>query len=100
MYPRVSVVVPAYNLARFLGRALDSALAQRWPAEALQVIVVDDGSTDETPQVLEAYRDRVQAVRQENAGLVAAVNRGLAEVRGDYVALLDADDEWPPDKVT
>jgi hypothetical protein len=100
MYPRVSVVVPAYNLARFLGRALDSALAQRWPADALQVIVVDDGSTDETPQLLQSYGERVQAIRQENGGLVAAVNRGLAEVRGEYVALLDADDEWPPDKVT
>ena len=57
MVPRVSVVVTAYNLARFLGRAIDSALAQDWPADALQVIVVDDGSTDETPQVLAAYGD-------------------------------------------
>ena len=50
MFPTVSVVVPAYNLARYLGRAIDSALAQDWPAEALEVIVVYDGSTDETPQ--------------------------------------------------
>jgi hypothetical protein len=100
MFPRVSVVVPAYNLARFLGRAIDSALAQDWPAEALEVIVVDDGSTDETPQVLAGYGDRIRAIRQDNGGLVRAVDRGLAEVTGDYVALLDADDEWPVDRLT
>jgi hypothetical protein len=100
MFPSVSVVVPAYNLARFLGRAIDSALTQDWPAEALEVIVVDDGSTDETPHVLAAYGDRIRAVRQPNGGLVRAVDRGLAEVTGDYVALLDADDEWPADRVS
>jgi hypothetical protein len=100
MFPRVSVVVPAYNLARFLGRAIDSALAQDWPADALEIIVVDDGSTDETPQVLAAYGDRIRAVRQPNGGLVRAVDRGLAEVTGDYVALLDADDEWPVDRLS
>jgi hypothetical protein len=100
MFPSVSVVVPAYNLARFVGRAIDSALAQDWPAEALEVIVVDDGSTDETPQVLAAYGDRIRVIRQDNGGLVRAVDRGLAEVTGDYVALLDADDEWPTDRLT
>jgi hypothetical protein len=100
MFPKVSVVVPAYNLARYLGRAIESALAQDWPAEALEVIVVDDGSTDETPQVLAAYADRIRAIRQDNGGLVRAVDRGLAEVTGDYVALLDADDEWPTDRLT
>ncbi len=100
MFPRVSVVVPAYNLARYLGRAIDSALGQDWPAEALEVIVVDDGSTDETAQVLASYGDRIRAVHQHNGGLVRAVDRGLAEVTGDYVALLDADDEWPVDRLT
>ncbi|HEX6696141.1 MAG TPA: glycosyltransferase [Solirubrobacteraceae bacterium] len=99
MFPNVSVVVPAYNLARYLGRAIDSALGQDWPAEALEVIVVDDGSTDETPDVLRAYGDRIRAIRQPNGGLVRAVDRGLAEVTGDYVALLDADDEWPTDRL-
>jgi glycosyltransferase involved in cell wall biosynthesis len=97
--PRVSVVVPAYNLARFLPAALDSALAQDWPADALEVIVVDDGSTDETPAVLAHYAGRVRAIRRPNGGLVAAVDRGLAAVTGDYVALLDADDEWPRDRL-
>ncbi|HEX6743690.1 MAG TPA: glycosyltransferase [Solirubrobacteraceae bacterium] len=100
MFPKVSVVVPAYNLARYLGRAIDSALGQDWPAEAIEVIVVDDGSTDETPQVLAAYGDCIRVVRQDNGGLVRAVDRGLAEVTGDYVALLDADDEWPADRLS
>lgn len=99
MTPRVSVIVPAYNLAHFLGAALDSALAQDWPAESLEVIVIDDGSSDETPSLLASYGDRIQAFRQENGGLVSAVNRGLGEASGDYLALLDADDEWPPDRV-
>ena len=61
--------------------------------------MVDDGSTDETPRVLDAYRDRIKVIRQPNGGLVAAVDRGLTEVTGDYVALLDADDEWPRDRL-
>ena len=99
MTPLVSVIVPAYNLARFLPAALDSALAQDWPADALEVIVIDDGSTDETPAVLAKYGDRIRAIRQENGGLVMAVDRGLGEARGKYLALLDADDEWPADRV-
>lgn len=96
--PLVSVVIPAYNLARFLRLALDSALAQDFPGE-VEVIVIDDGSTDETPAVLASYGDRIRTLRQENAGLVAATQRGLELVRGDYVALLDADDEWPRDRL-
>lgn len=99
MTPRVSVIVTAYNLARFLPAALDSALRQDWPADAVEIVVVDDGSTDDTPTVLARYADRVRSVRQDNAGLVAAVDRGLAEVTGDYIALLDADDEWPADRI-
>jgi hypothetical protein len=99
MTPLVSVIVPAYNLAHFLPAALDSALAQDWPVDALEVIVVDDGSTDETPAVLAGYGNRIRPIRQENGGLVRAVDRGLGEARGEYLALLDADDEWPADRV-
>ncbi len=97
--PRVSVIVTAFNLARYLPAALDSALNQESPGGAVQIIVVDDGSTDDTPQVLERYADRVEIIRQCNGGLVAAVDRGLGAVCGEYVALLDADDEWPRDRL-
>jgi glycosyltransferase involved in cell wall biosynthesis len=99
MTPRVSVIVPAYNLAHFLGAAIDSALAQDWPRESLEVIVVDDGSSDETPSLLASYGERIRTLRQENGGLVRAVDRGLGEASGEYIGLLDADDEWPADRV-
>jgi hypothetical protein len=97
--PRVSVIVTAYNLAQYLPAALESALAQEPPGGTIQIIVVDDGSTDNTQEVLAPYADRVEVIRQENGGLVKAVDTGLAAVRGDYVALLDADDEWPRDRL-
>lgn len=97
--PLYSVVIPAYNLARFLPAAIDSALAQQWPAERVEVIVVDDGSTDDTAAVLASYGDRVRVHSRENSGLCAAVADGLALVSGDYIGLLDADDEWPADRI-
>ncbi len=97
--PRVSVIVTAYNLARYLPAALNSALAQEPPGGEIQIIVVDDGSTDNTQEVLAAYADRVEVIRQENGGLVKAVDTGLGAVRGEYIALLDADDEWPVDRL-
>jgi hypothetical protein len=97
--PRASVIIPAFNLARYLPAAVESALAQDPPGGPVEVIVIDDGSTDETPQVLEAYRDRVRVIRQPNRGFVATVDRGLGIAAGEYIALLDADDEWPRDRL-
>ena len=91
----VSVVIPAYNYARFLGEAVASALAQSW--SPLEVIVVDDGSTDETPELLAGMHDpRLRVIRQENAGLSAARNTGIREARHELIAFLDADDRWSP----
>jgi glycosyltransferase involved in cell wall biosynthesis len=95
--PTVAVVIPAYNHARFLAAAIDSALAQVPPAA--EVIVVDDGSTDDTPRVMGAYAGRVRAVRQENRGVSAARNAGAALASADLLAFLDADDVWLPDKL-
>jgi glycosyltransferase involved in cell wall biosynthesis len=97
--PLVSVLVTAFNLGRFLGRALDSALEQSLSPEQVEIVVVDDGSTDETPAVLASYGSRVHVIRQENRGVDMAVDRGLRELTGEFISLLDADDIWPADKL-
>ena len=96
---KVSIIIPAYNQARFLAQAVDSALQQTHPN--LEVVVVDDGSTDETPQVADSFASRpnVRIIHQANAGLPGARNRGLVESTGDYVCFLDSDDYYAPDKV-
>jgi glycosyltransferase involved in cell wall biosynthesis len=93
----VSVIIPAYNHARYLGEAIESALAQSH--SPLEVIVVDDGSTDETAEVLTRFGDRIRTLRQRNRGPSAARNAGIAAARGDYLAFLDADDLWLPRKL-
>src|SRR5579863_3179830 len=90
----VSVVIPAYNAAVTIAEAVDSALAQTLPP--LEIIVVNDGSTDSTARILEAYGDRIRIISQANAGLSCARNAALRIARGDYIAFLDADDLWAP----
>jgi len=95
--PLVSVMIPAYNAAKTLAASIDSALAQRYPR--VEVVVVDDGSTDATPDVLRSYGDRIRWVRQENGGLPSARNLGHRTATGDFIAWLDADDLAEPDRV-
>jgi len=95
--PQVSIIVPAYNYAAFLPHALQSALVQ--PRELCEVIVVDDGSTDDTPQILDRFSSRVRVVSQSNQGLSAARNAGIAAARGRWLLFLDADDLLSPDAV-
>jgi len=95
--PKVSVIIPAYNAARYLPDALDSVLAQT--KDPLEVLVVDDGSSDDTAQVVARYGPPVRYLRQRNAGVSMARNHGIAESRGRYVAFLDADDTWLPAKL-
>jgi glycosyltransferase involved in cell wall biosynthesis len=91
----VSVVIPLYNKARYVARALDSVLAQTRPPS--QIVVVDDGSTDGGADIVQRYSDsRVSLLRQENQGVSAARNRGIDEVRSELIGFLDADDEWKP----
>ena len=94
--PRISVVVPVYNTERFLAEAIDSVLSQG--ADSLEVLVVDDGSTDGSASVAERFGSPVRVIRQANAGPAAARNRGIAAARADYLAFLDADDLYSPDK--
>lgn len=93
----VSVVIPTYNSARFLGEALDSVTAQSF--RDLEIIVVDDGSTDDTPALLARYGEQITRLRQAQSGPAAARNAGLAAARGEFVAFLDADNFWVPTKL-
>jgi glycosyltransferase involved in cell wall biosynthesis len=95
--PPCSVVVAAYNVERYVGPAVESALSQTYPD--VEVIVVNDGSTDGTAAALEPFRDRIKYVEQPNEGLPASRNRGLREAAGQYVALLDGDDLWLPSRL-
>jgi glycosyltransferase involved in cell wall biosynthesis len=95
--PLVSIVIPAYNAARFVGRAIESVLNQTYPH--WELIVVDDGSTDATPTIVQAYGERLRYICQRNARQAAARNRGVAESRGELIAFLDADDVWRDDKL-
>ena len=95
--PLVTVVIPTYNQASYLREAIDSVLAQTYPA--IEVIVVDDGSTDETAAVLRSYGERIRAIHQENHGAAHALNRGIREATGEFVCWLSSDDAFLPDKV-
>lgn len=90
----VSVAIPAYNCARYLPETVESALSQTLPP--LEVIVIDDGSTDDTGEVLARYEGRIRDVRQRNMGISAARNAGIRIARGTLIAFLDADDVWLP----
>ncbi|HEY9696827.1 MAG TPA: glycosyltransferase [Trichocoleus sp.] len=96
-WPRVSVIIPSYNCDRYLGQAIDSVLHQTFTD--YEVIVIDDGSTDNTAAVLEHYGDRIRAVRQKNQGVALARNHGIGLAQGEWIAFLDADDFFFPDKL-
>lgn len=94
----VSVVIPTCNRAPVISRAINSVLTQNRPPE--EVIVVDDGSTDDTRQVIESsYAGKVKYIYQRNGGVSCARNAGIRQAKGDWIALLDSDDEWKPEKL-
>ena len=95
---KVSVIIPTYNRACFLEDAVNSVLSQKY--RDLELIVVDDGSTDHTQRVLSSYSNCLTYLFQEHRGVSAARNRGIAHARGDYLAFLDSDDLWLPDKLS
>ncbi len=97
MRANISVVVPAYNAERSIGETIESILNQTMPPT--EVIVIDDGSLDGTAGVVRGFGTRVKYERQENAGASAARNRGIALAKGEYLAFLDADDLWLPQKL-
>jgi glycosyltransferase involved in cell wall biosynthesis len=97
MKSNISVIIPAYNAGQCIGRAIESVLGQGY--SDYEVIVVDDGSTDNTAEIVRQYGDRVRYIHQKNAGVAAARNAGIAAAKGHWMAFLDADDEWLPAKL-
>jgi glycosyltransferase involved in cell wall biosynthesis len=96
--PLVSVIIPVYNYDRYLGEAIASVLSQTH--QYLEVIVVDDGSTDQSGEVARSFADRgVRYCHQVHAGIGPARNKGVELARGDFLAFLDADDRWPEEKL-
>jgi glycosyltransferase involved in cell wall biosynthesis len=99
--PSISAIIPLWNRAHVIGAAVDSVLAQNIPADwSLEIIIVDDGSTDDVEGALRPYGNRISCIRhQRNAGAAAARNTGIAATAGDYLAFLDSDDVWMPNKL-
>ncbi len=93
-----SVIIPAYNRAWALPRAIDSVLEQDYPH--VEIIVIDDGSSDDTPDVLQRYKEKIRVLIQENKGVSAARNLGIRNSTGDFIALLDSDDAWEKNKLS
>ena len=97
-YADISVIMPAYDAERSVERAIQSVLDQT--LQPREIIVIDDGSADSTGEVLARFAGRVRCIRQDNAGPSAARNRGIDEARAEWIAFLDADDVWLPDRLT
>lgn len=95
--PRASIVIPAYNAAPYLMQTLDAALASTY--RDMEIVVIDDGSTDTTAEIAEGYGPPVRPISQKNAGMSATRNRGIDSSDSEYVALLDSDDVWHPEKL-
>lgn len=94
----ISVIIPTYNRVKTIHRALDSVLKQHYPVH--EIIVIDDGSSDNTAQVIEEFFPSVFLIRQENRGVSAARNTGIQTASGEWIALLDSDDCWLPSKLS
>lgn len=97
MTAKVSVVIPTYNYGRFIQQSIEGVLAQSHPI--FEIIVVDDGSKDNTEEVVKRFGEKVRYIKQANAGVCAARNNGVKAAGGDFIAFLDADDIWFPEKI-
>jgi glycosyltransferase involved in cell wall biosynthesis len=96
----VSVIIPTYNRAHYLGEAIESILNQDIRDCRIEIIVVDDGSTDNTKEVLRKFGNSVRYIYQDNGGAGPARNRGIDEATGEWISFLDSDDRWLPGKLT
>lgn len=92
----ISCIIPIYNCAAYIAEAIESVLNQSMHVD--QLIIVDDGSEDDTPRIVEQYQDRLQYIRKAHTGVVETLNAGLLAARGNFITFLDADDHWHVDK--
>jgi glycosyltransferase involved in cell wall biosynthesis len=95
---KVSIILPAYNSKRFILQTVNSVLAQDW--RDFELLVIDDGSTDGTANIVQGLDERIKVIRQENKGIAGARNVGIDAATGDFIALLDHDDLWHPEKLS
>lgn len=100
MRPLLSVLIDTYNQERYIEQAVVSAVEQDFPASDYEILVVDDGSTDRTPEIVRKFEPRVRLLRKKNGGQASAFNAAVAETQGDIVAFLDGDDWFAPNKLT
>lgn len=100
MNPVVTVVLDTYNHEKFIEDAIRSALGQDFPPSQMEILVVDDGSTDRTPEIVRQFEPQVRLIRKPNGGQASAINTGIAHATGEIVAFLDGDDVWLPTKVS
>lgn len=98
--PTVTVLIDTYNHERFIEEALVSVLEQDFDPSEMEILVVDDGSTDRTPEIVRKFEPRVRLIRKANGGQASAFNMGIPEARGEFIAFLDGDDWWAPKKLT
>ncbi|HEY0704388.1 MAG TPA: glycosyltransferase [Candidatus Acidoferrales bacterium] len=98
--PLVTVLIDTYNHERLIEEALVSVLEQDFPAGEMEILVVDDGSTDQTPEIVRKFAPRVRLLRKSNGGQASAFNAGIPEARGEIISFLDGDDWWTRDKLT
>jgi glycosyltransferase involved in cell wall biosynthesis len=97
MNQKVSIIIPTYNSAEYIAETLDSAFAQTY--KNCEIIVIDDGSTDNTKEVLQSYMSKIKYIYKENGGVSSARNVGIENAEGEYIAFLDSDDIWLPEKL-
>src|SRR6516225_6521253 len=100
MTPLFSVLIDTYNHQGYIEQAVVSAIEQDFPASDYEILVVDDGSTDHTPEIVRKFEPRVRLLRKENGGQASAINYGTAHAKGTFVAFLDGDDIWLPSKLS
>jgi hypothetical protein len=98
--PAITALIDTYNHERFIEQAIESVLRQDFPAPEIEILVVDDGSSDRTPDLVRKFEPRVRLIRKTNGGQASAFNTGIPEARGEIIAFLDGDDWWAPNKIS